>query len=45
MDVRKTRTRPGFLTDSCLTESAFTAVQRGAKFKTRCVIGVPLIFK
>ena len=32
MDVRKTRTRPGFLTDSYLTESAFTAVQRDAKF-------------
>ena len=32
MDVRKTRTRPGFLIDSYLTERAFTAVKRDAKF-------------
>ena len=33
MDVRKTRTLPGFLIDSYLTESAFTAVKRDASFK------------
>ena len=32
MDMRKTRTRPGFPIDSYLTESAFTAVKRDAKF-------------
>ena len=45
MDVRKTRSFPGFLIDSYLTESAFTAVKRDAMFETRCVIGVPLIFQ